>query len=109
MIAWGLCGASAGVFVRLFPQAPKYVWVGFSFLWGFLFGSVMNVYYWYAFVYPLSIETYLGVLARALWFDATHAVCNAILYATLGEEFRQVLTRFKEKLSFFYYPQPQKL
>jgi energy-coupling factor transport system substrate-specific component len=72
MFAWGLAGFSGGVLGRYFPFAPKVTLAATGFLWGFLFGWIMNFWYWTAFAYPLNWQTWCSVNLASLWFDAAH-------------------------------------
>ena len=58
MIGWGACGVSAGLFARLLPNAGARCYAVFGAVWGFLFGGVMNFWYWFAFAHPLTLNTW---------------------------------------------------
>lgn len=82
---------------------------GYGALWGFLFGLLMNLYFW-----PFMAGTggsweagltwgetlrryFLFYGVTSLWWDAFRAVGNAALLATLGEPLRQILGRFQRR------------
>src|SRR3989338_8817030 len=73
MFAWGLCGLSAGVLGKIYPQAPRRVFLIFAFVWGYLFGWIMNLWYWLSFVYPLNATTWFYTNVSSFWFDTVHA------------------------------------
>lgn len=102
MLTWGLCGISSGLLGRFFPRANKKTLVIFGIIWGYLFGWILNTWYWYSFVYPLTFQSWLLTNAASFWFDTIHAVTNAFFLSILGSEFCQILHRFRKRLSFSY-------
>ena len=100
MLAWGLCGLSAGCLLRCFPRLGIKGFVVFGFVWGYLFGWITNFWHWYTFVYPLNIQTWLATNITSFWFDTAHAITNAICFLVMGYEFILILQRFKGKLSY---------
>ena len=99
MLAWGLCGASSGLFQTVFPSASRLAFTVFGFIWGYLFGWIMNLWHWLWFVRPLSFASWLGVNFTSVIFDTTHALTNAVLCWFLMEDLLCILQRFKKKLS----------
>lgn len=102
MLAWGLCGMTSGLFGKIMPRPSKKTFILFGFLWGYIFGLIMNMWYWVAFVFPLSWKTWILTMATSFWFDTTHAITNALFLGIMGCDFIQILKRFKQKLSFTY-------
>lgn len=102
MLAWGLCGASAGIFIRLFPGRSKWALVIFAFIWGYLFGWIMNIWHWLSFVYPLNFKSWLMINAASFWFDTLHALSNTFFILILGGDFIKILLRFKRRLLLSY-------
>lgn len=98
MIAWGLCGASAGWFLRIYPHAGRVALTVFCFIWGYVFGWLMNMWHWYTFVYPLTFKTWVATNAMSFWFDSTHAVVNASLCFVCGDVIVRIFRRYKAKL-----------
>ncbi len=92
IVAWGLAGASAPL-LRALPLRPG-VLAGFGLFWGFLFGAIMNVWTWMAFVYPTTIETFFVTWASSIWFDGMHALGNALFLGLLGVRTVAVLKRY---------------
>lgn len=101
MLAWGLCGISAGVLGR-WKQIPKGVLILFGFLWGYLFGWITNLWHWLSFVYPLTWKSWIYTNVLSFWFDTTHAVTNVLFLSLLAPSFLKILNRFKQKLSYTY-------
>ncbi|WP_338833006.1 hypothetical protein MHLNE_18580 [Moorella humiferrea] len=104
MFAWGLSGTSAGVMGIIFPQAGKKVMTVFSFLWGYLFGWIMNLWTWTGFVHPLTWQSFVATYAASLWFDTFHAAGNAAFYLLFGPSFVKILRRFRRKLEVTLLP-----
>ena len=100
MIAWGLCGASAGMLASYFRRAGRLSTSLFGLAWGYVFGWIMNLYYWLGFVYPLSLSSWLAVNAASFPFDTAHALTNAGLCWFLFADALKILRRFESRLSF---------
>ncbi len=102
MLAWGMCGISAGLLGKFCPKANKFIFIIFGIIWGYLFGWIMNLWYWYSFVYPLTFKSWILVNITSFWFDTIHAITNCLFLLIMGSEFIQILNRFKRKLHFSY-------
>ncbi len=102
MMAWGLVGLSAACLRRLnlHGTALAVCLIAFGILWGFLFGWIMNVWYWASFIYPLTWKTFLTYQLTSVWFDAFHAMGNAILLGIFGLKTIAVLDRFRKRFSW---------
>lgn len=100
MLAWGLCGASAGL-ARFVPD--RYFRIGFSlyaFVWGFLFDYIMNLWHWLFFIKPLTLASFLLTYASSFYFDIMHAIGNFAFSWFLSKDIVSILSRFKDKLYF---------
>lgn len=104
MFAWGLAGSSAAYFGAAFPHARKWAMLVFQFIWGYLFGCIMNIWTWTAFISPLSWQSFLATYAASIWFDTFHAVGNVLFYLFLGSGVIKVLQRAKRKLEVSCLP-----
>jgi energy-coupling factor transport system substrate-specific component len=100
MLAWGLVGASGGWVGRLFPRAGTGTLAALGIIWGYLFGVIMNLWNWLAYVYPLTLTTFLAVEATGIWFDTMHAGGNALMALFLTKRLLPRLVRFRERLYF---------
>ena len=100
MVAWGLAGVSAG-YLHRFKVSTTFL-VGFGFLWGYLYGWITNIWFWTAFVYPLTIKTFVITQVNTIWFDTLHAVSNAIFLWILGTKTVAILQRFKRRFAVEY-------
>ena len=100
MFTWGFCGICSGILGKVSPNPHKWVLIIFGVIWGYIFGWMTNLWYWLAFVYPLTIKTYLYTNFLSLGFDTVHALSNALFMSFLGKDFIKVLQRFKQKLNY---------
>jgi energy-coupling factor transport system substrate-specific component len=102
MFAWGMAGFSAGIFRSLIPHAGWRSMAVFQFAWGYIFGWIMNLWSWTAFIYPLTWQSFMVTYAASFWFDTLHATGNLIFYMLFGAGVMKALERVKRKLGFSY-------
>lgn len=102
MLAWGLCGATAGILGKFNLKSVKVVLIIFGFLWGYLFGWIMNFWYWYSFTYPLTFKSWFLVNVSSFGFDTLHAIANFLFLWLFGERLIKTLRYFKKKLVISY-------
>ena len=98
MFAWGMAGVSAAYLKRLITGRKGLM--AFGILWGYLFGVIVNIWFWTAFIYPLTPRTFLISQLNSLWFDTAHAVANAIFLGLLGKKTIAILERFHKKFQW---------
>jgi energy-coupling factor transport system substrate-specific component len=97
MIAWGLAGLSAGYLSRLKLNTAALVVIGV--VWGYIYGLITNIWFWTAFIYPLTLKTLLVSQINTIWFDTLHAAGNAVFLGVLGTKTIAILRRFKERFA----------
>jgi energy-coupling factor transport system substrate-specific component len=95
MLAWGLAGISAAYFRRLKPG--RILFIIFGIIWGYLYGWIMNTWFWVSFSYPLTFKTFLIYQLSSIWFDTLHAVSNAVFLGLFGVKTIGILERFKKR------------
>lgn len=114
MFTAGWIGLTAGWLPHLRqPRAELALLVAFSFLWGFLYGGIMNLSTWpfLAGDPRLTWTPGAGVgdalnryaayyLATSLLWDSAAAVGNVILILVLGLPVIRALTRFRDRFQF---------
>ncbi|MBI4355223.1 MAG: ECF transporter S component [Candidatus Omnitrophica bacterium] len=98
MVAWGLAGGSAGWVGRWRPASGRWTLTSLGWVWGYLFGWIMNLWYWAAFVQPHTWPSWLLVNAGSFGFDTAHAVGNVVFALLLGGDLLTMLRRFHRKL-----------
>jgi len=98
MFAWGLAGVSAA-YLRRFNLNRLWL-VVLGLLWGFLYGWLVNVWFWASFIYPLTWKTFLFYQLNSLWFDTFHAIGNVFFLGIFGMKTIAILERFKKRFSW---------
>ena len=98
MFAWGLAGVSAA-YVRRF-RLDTIRLIIFGAIWGYLYGWIVNTWFWVSFIYPLTLKTFLIYQLNSLWFDTFHAIGNAIFLGLLGMKTIAILERFRKRFSW---------
>ena len=98
MFSWGMVGISGGFAACVFKKKSQTVLLILGFVWGFLFGWIMNLWHWLSFVYPLNWQTWLSVNAASFFFDCAHAAGNVFFILFFGRNLMSLLTRFKLKM-----------
>ena len=64
-------------------------------LWGYIFGAIMNIWFWASFIYPLTLTTFLVTMLNSLWFDTLHAAGNALFLGLFGKRTVMILKRYR--------------
>jgi energy-coupling factor transport system substrate-specific component len=114
MLALGWMGAGAG-FVgratrRFDPRAEVVVLAAYAWIWGFLYGAIMNLWFW-PFARGGALDWQPGLdlgatlhrywefyVATSLGWDAAAAVANAVLVLVTGGVLMRTLRRFAHRL-----------
>jgi len=95
MFAWGAAGLSAAVIRRMNLKRKQLI--VFCFCWGYIYGIIMNLWFWASFIYPLTFTTFIAALGRSIWFDTFHAVGNALFMGFLGMKTVRIFERFEKR------------
>jgi len=98
VLAWGLAGASS-VALRRLPLKTGWLVVA-GIVWGMLFGIIMNLWTWIAFVYPLTLRSFMVTWAASIPFDIMHAAGNAFFLGLLGVRTIRVLERYHGRFAW---------
>ncbi|MGE5379523.1 MAG: ECF transporter S component [Methylocystaceae bacterium] len=93
MACWGLCGILAGVMGRRNDDFKMWPFVILAGAAGILFGWVMNIWHWLAFIEPHSWKTFAATYLTSLPFDLLHAAGNIVFSLLLGKPFYLVINR----------------
>ncbi len=104
IMGWGLAGFSAGIMKKIIKKPHRLILALFAFIWGFLFGGIMNLWHWLFFVYPLNLTSFITTYIRAFYFDLMHGLGNFIFTYFLGKDFINILTRFRNRISYSEIP-----
>ncbi len=95
IFAWGLVGITASLLNKLNIEQNGIVIFGF--VWGYLFGWMMNLWYWLLYIYPHTIYTFGYTAIGSIWFDTLHATGNAIFLLLLGRKTIEIFKRYKDR------------
>jgi len=113
MLGWGLTGVSGGLLHPLSrgergraARLGLRFLVGMGFLWGFLFGWLMDLWYWFSFVRPLDWRSLTAALVSSFWFDLFHSLGNMAFAILLGPAMFSALLRFRGKLKVEWVIEP---
>ncbi|MCS1350015.1 ECF transporter S component [Mechercharimyces sp. CAU 1602] len=96
MVSWGLVGWTAGVLKDTFIMKNMSTRLLFGFVWGFLFGWIMNVWVVIG-MENHSWSTFVSVYVASFYFDLAHALSNLFFLAAFSSRWVRVLARFKRK------------
>lgn len=94
MLGWGGCGLLAGLARPLLRR--RLAFAAFSFLLGFAFGTLMDLWTWYGY-YPHTGAALSVVVGSGIAFNTAHAVGNVVLALAAGPELRRVLERYERR------------
>lgn len=97
MFAWGMMGFTAGLLGRHKWGRRLPVLLVFGFLWGFLYGWLLDIYQTIAFVSPFQLRGVLLMAIASVYFDATHAVSNVVFLLLIAKPWMKLLDRVKVK------------
>ncbi len=73
----------------------------FSFLWGYVFGFIMNLWYLTAFGFPLTLQSVIALQAVSFWMDTLHGLGNAAFFLIFGGRVIRILERFRRRFMRF--------
>lgn len=97
MFCWGMVGFTAG----LLKDSPilKDMWsrLVFGFIWGFLFGWIMNLWYVVAYINPLNWIAFVQAYAASFYFDLAHALSNVFFLWLFSPSWLKIIRRFQKK------------
>ncbi|MDY6796920.1 MAG: ECF transporter S component [Actinomycetota bacterium] len=105
MLAWGLAGASGGLLAAALRHRVRIVPVAvLCTAWGFLFGWIMNFWFWLSFIYPLTLKSFVATCTTSIWFDFFHAAGNLVFALLLTWPVAEMLYRFRSRFEVEYLP-----
>lgn len=97
MFAWGIMGFCAGVLGKRGLLKNQFVICGFGFVWGFLYGWIMDLWQVLGFLSPITLKGFLLTYAASFYFDLTHAVSTAVFLILIAKPWLKILMRVKLK------------
>lgn len=97
MFAWGIMGFCAGTLGKRGLLKNRFVICGFGFIWGFLYGWIMDLWQVLGFLNPITLKSFLLTYAASFYFDLTHAISTAVFLILIAKPWLKILTRVKLK------------
>lgn len=101
MMAWGMVGSSAGLLEKLGGFRRKGAMEVFGFLWGFLFGWIMNIWHIVGFFDRPTLALWITSALTSAPFDLMHALSNVTLLLLFGKSWKRILDRMIRKFGLF--------
>lgn len=100
MFAWGMIGITSSLLSKLKIKTTGLIIFGV--IWGYLFGWIVNLWFWIGYVYPHNFSTLIFTMSTSIGFDTLHAIGNAIFLLLLGEKTIKIFTRYKNRFHIEY-------
>lgn len=97
MFGWGMIGFSAGLLRQTWWMSKRIGRIAFGFVWGFLFGWIMNIWYLINLPDAFSVGLVITAYIQSFYFDLAHALSNVFFLTALGPGWIKVLERFRKK------------
>jgi energy-coupling factor transport system substrate-specific component len=97
MFSWGMMGLTAGILYRRGWLRNRFLLLAFGFVWGFLFGWIMNIWFLAGMGHDLTWAAVLAAYASSFYFDLAHALSNVFFLAVMGTGWIKILERYKKK------------
>ncbi len=114
MLALGWMGGGAGLLGRATRRLPPWTEVGilaaYGWVWGFIFGAILNLWFWpfqrggdLNWVPGMSLDQSLQrywsfYVATSLAWDAAGALANAVIIVAVGKPLMATLRRYADRL-----------
>ncbi len=101
MLAWGLMGVTSGWLGHRDRELSLAALCLFGFVWGFLFGWIMNVWVAVGLFEALNLEVVWTVVVASFFFDLAHGVSNVFFLLMFSRRWRLMLNRVIRKFGLF--------
>jgi energy-coupling factor transport system substrate-specific component len=100
MAGWGMCGILGAGLAVVRPRAGRLTLAAVCALAGIAYGALLNFSLMATYGGELSVRHFLALEARAVPFDAAHAIGNAALALVAGPAMIRMLARFRERFEW---------
>ncbi|WP_248928588.1 ECF transporter S component [Paenibacillus hamazuiensis] len=97
MFSWGMIGWTAGLLQTWGLLGSRWMLLVFGFVWGFLFGWIMNIWALAGMGQNLTWAAVAASYAASFYFDLAHALSNVFFLSVLGPGWIRILQRYKRK------------
>jgi energy-coupling factor transport system substrate-specific component len=100
MAGWGMCGILGAGLAVVRPRAGRLTLAVVCAFAGVAYGALLNFSLMATYGGDLSVKHFLALEARAVPFDAAHAIGNAALALVAGPAMIRMLVRFRERFEW---------
>ena len=100
MLSWGIVGAISGLIGKSHKQVNTKIFAFINFLFGFLFGAIMNLWHLMGYVKVISIESILLTYSSSAYFDLLHGIGNVLFVLIFYKSFYKILFRFYRRTHY---------
>ena len=100
MAGWGLCGIFGAALALGGRNSGRFTLAAACALAGVLYGALLNFSLMATYGGDLSVQRFLALEARAVPFDAAHAIGNATLALLAGPAMVRMLCRFRARFEW---------
>lgn len=100
MAGWGLCGVLGALVALGFRNAGRLTLAATCGFAGIAYGALLNFSLMATYGGELSLERFGVLSARAIPFDAAHAIGNIVLALIAGPAIVRMLTRFRRRFEW---------
>jgi energy-coupling factor transport system substrate-specific component len=100
MAGWGMCGILGAGLAIVRPRAGRLTLAAVCALAGVAYGALLNFSLMATYGGDLSVKHFLALEARAVPFDAAHAIGNAALALVAGPAMIRMLVRFRDRFEW---------
>jgi energy-coupling factor transport system substrate-specific component len=108
MAAWGLCGAGGAALAALTARRIGRLGIAAACgVAGVLYGAVLNFSLMASYGGEMTVDRFLTLEARAIPFDAAHAIGNVTIALVAGPAMIRMLIRFRERFEWRREPAPE--
>lgn len=94
--SWGLMGYTSGIFAKLLKK-NIFVFLSFAFIWGLVFGFIMNTSTIYLMSLEFNFKTLVALMILSLPMDIAHGLSNFLLVLFTSKKFISILERISIK------------
>lgn len=102
MFSWGLVGFASGLLGKKHKNITAFNFSLLCFTFGLVFDWIMNLYYLFGFVKPITINAVITAYLSGLTFDILHAGGSFMFSIIFFDGFLKVLLRYKRRLDVTY-------
>lgn len=97
MFCWGMIGFSSGLLRNTWVMQKQIPRLIFGFVWGYIFGWVMNLWMVFQYDTTLSLKAWIIYGASSFYYDLNHSLSNVFFNMVFFKTWSRILGRVKDK------------